>query len=424
MLLIITLIIFSVTCTASIFLIDPAITFPRIFTILLIILVFSRLTLSKKKIKLKDSTKSLLKWVYIIIIYKFIIDFTYHFTGLGNIQAIKELLKEVVVVSILPIFEIIKKNDNKILNLIFYASIPPIIFGIFQIFNSGFVVHKILPKLPLIEYTKISGEYLLAIQRIVGMDNISIPFAFILGTMFSISFFLYQKSQNKNKLILIFYMFIFFILIVYTGTRSAIYGIIPSIIIANAVINRIKLKKIILFISIFVFLVYGSGLLESIITPYSERAQYRMDSNTWYKLSAEIYGIYGSMDENPLIGVSERSGLSTLNKGANSLGNLSFVPAVYWNNLMMTNHNIFGYYIRFYGLMGFGLFIILNIKILKKIFSKKDIHMQKILLVAYIFFLQFNMLHTGRLLLTWIIWILLSLGEEKNNVYKKLASQQ
>ncbi len=232
----------------------------------------------------------------------------------------------------------------------------------------------------------------------------------MLGIFVIIGVTLYFFSRKKKYII---YIAICGILILFTQTRSAIYGLLPSILLAYYIIARFNVKKILIYLTILVFFLISYNTIYDTILEFSPRSKLEIGANTYAKLSANIYGSYAVLRTNPLIGVARNKQNSAIDLSAKELGEVIQTKRSF--GTYYTYHNIFGFYIRNYGLIGLSLFIVLIYKILRKIQYKQNIYIKFLLLASIIFFIQFNMLHTNSLLYSIHIWVLLSLGNEQIN---------
>jgi len=177
--------------------------------------------------RLLPLTQSVVGWSFILIFFKFFVDMTFHFENL--LKPINELLKQILTVLMLPIFEEINYQKNTIEKMIWFSAAIPLLMGFCQTFNPAVIWENIL-HIPLIGFAggqNFTEEYLTRTNRIVGTHNIAIGFSLLTGYLFILSYVYYL--QNKKQIWHLVLMTFLFFLMMKTQTRSAIYGIFPSI---------------------------------------------------------------------------------------------------------------------------------------------------------------------------------------------------
>ena len=399
------LLIFSDIVFNSLYIYDQKITAFRI--ILFIVVIFHVPMILNRYLNLSSTTKKIIRWALVLTIYKFNVDLFFHANNV--IDPFNNFLKEFFVILLLPILELNRKVTSKfILFSLLISSIIPVIFGFIQIEDSSFI----LPNIINFDFIGFSGgdgftkNYLNVSSRVVGTYNIAIGFALLLGYLIiiALSFFIYYKN-----IIYLLFSIIFYILIIFTQTRSAIYGIIPSLLLSYILAANMKFMRIVFFSICTLFILFSFSFVQSFITQISDRSYIGMDVNTYAKITSNIYGLYGSFVTNPIIGVAESYHSEAVKIGRDSLG---IIMQDENNNseVFVTFHNIFGYYFICYGSVGFILLINLIYKIIIHVMSNQDEMCKFILLSLIMFFLQYALLHNNELLLSSLIWIFISMN--------------
>ncbi len=284
--------------------------------------------------------------------------------------------------------------------------------GFCQVFDKSIILENII-HIPFIGFVGdgLAGELLERGDRIIGTDTLSIGFSLLLGYLFILSCVQYLNNK-KNIWHPIFMTFLFF-LILETQTRSAIYGILPSIFLSYAIIAKINIKNILIYGTIILCVIFSFQAIQNMIVKHSDRSKVEMDVNTYAKITANIYGVYGALSRNPIIGVSKSEQAKVIIEGKKELGTV--IKKEGKEDAYITHHNLFGRYLRYYGLIGFSIFFVLVIKIFRKALNKDDLQDKLKLTAIFIYFFQFAQLHNNELLLSPIVWILLAIGEEKHD---------
>lgn len=404
--------IFLVFALSSVYIISPKITLPRLSCTLLFFYLFTYFAVSRSTLKLKKTTNQVVFWVFILVGYRAANDFFLH--NMSSIETLYEILKQTFPVFLLVAIEYLEIEDKKIIITIFFASFIQISFGFIQLYNPAITINQLITQIPYLRGSELTYPYILQTSRISGTEIISVGYALLLGIFVIIAIAEYLRNRTQIYLIAL-YLFLCGVLILFTETRSAIYGIIPSIVIACFICSNPGLKRILFYSTIVISIIASFNLIESGITNIKPRAKFAIRGNTYQKLAANIYGSYAALMINPLFGVPRSKHLSIIHQGAQELGEI--IPSKRNYPLIETHHNLFGLYIKFYGLLGLFILLVLLSKIFKKIRLKSDRSIKVMLYGVFIYFLQYAMLHNNMLLYFFPIWILLALGLE--NVEEK-----
>ena len=410
--------IFSIINLNNLYIFSYKLNFIRLFSVFFILYIFLRpFSLDR----LTRTTKVLFKWAFLFITFKFILYVTIHFDH--DIEPFYEFLKELFVILLLPAIEI--SGFKKISKAILICAVPSILLGILQIINPNVNLDTIIPHNPIIFTQQITQSYLLNESRIVGTYNLSIGLALLIGFLCIIICSNIVADKKKLKLMYFSIFCLLHFLVIFTQTRSAIYGIVPSIIIAFLLSERKRIKKISITLFLVIICTACFGIFTVFVVKYSERSIIRMDSNTYYKITANIYGVYGSLSQNPLFGIRKSKEISDsrdkylrdykrdmelLRKAKQDLGD--FLKTKDFSKIMQTHHNLFAFYLRYYGIIGFGFLFFIMVLMYKKINVKID-HSTKFMLFGIVFyFIQFSMFHNTKLLQCELLWLLIAQGTE------------
>ncbi len=401
-------IIFSVFAFPFVYLENPKFTLVRVLTVFLLIVFLFKNSISKHRIKIKHSTYLISFFCIILILYRFINDLSLHEMSL--LESLFDLLKHLIPIIILILLEQMRLKDNVVIRIVFLGSFIQIIFGLMQIFNKSFTINNILEKIPLIKGPEITMDYLQLSQRISGTCNISIIYSLLLGIFIIIAISIYLK--NKNPLYL-GYILICISLILLTQTRSAIYGLIPSLFLTYMIYSRLSWKRVVVISSTILIVFFTFDYMQKQILTISPRSRIELGPNTYSKLSSNIYGSYYVLNNNPLFGSPRSKYYNIVRSGSYELGELVGSRSRY--SAITPNHNLFGRYLINYGLVGLILIIIVLWLIYNKIKIKKNPMILFMLTGIIIYFIQYSMLHNNTIFGSDFLWVLLSLGNEQIN---------
>ncbi len=396
--------LYTIVAIPSVYLINPKLNIYRIFGTILIVYFLLNISI-KKDLNLKNTTNKIVFWAFWLIIYEFFLNIFLHHQPVS--EAIFQFLKEFFVILLLIIFEYLRLNYEEKYKQIIVASIIPMLIGFLEMLKR-ITLSDLLSFIPFIYGPELTKEYLRTTGRITGGYGISIGFALFIGIVFILAFVQLLKTKKRYYLL---FLIVSFILILYTQTRSAIYGLIPSIVLAYFIVSKIDFKRVLVVLITTLILLFIFNITELWITSTIPRAKLQLEGNTYIKITSNIYGSYASLKESPFIGIPYYKHYYYIYKGASELGEFIYTSKKY--SLEATNHNLFGYYIKFYGLIGFFLLLNIVIKIFHKINLKKDLYIKLFLLSSFIYFLQYSMLHNNRLLLFPLLWVIIAFGEEK-----------
>jgi len=409
--------IFSAINLSSLYFVDQKITFVRIFGILLLLIFFIENKIIKRtKLDIPESTIKIFKWAVILICYRLLIDLTFHFENF--IDPVNTFLKQMLCVLLFIVYEQIslKSGKNQIEKIIIICSAIPVVMGIIQIHDSSFVLSNII-NIPLVGFNVGEGgtfEYLSRTNRIVGTYSIAIGFVLLIGYLFCFSAFeLLKKKRVKPVLLLL----VLTILLLNTQTRSGIYGILPSLFISFIFVSKrsLNLKKIGQYLLMIILIFISFTIVQNKLNQIFHRTKIEIDINTATKLSSNIYSCYTVLVKSPLIGIPPSQQRKAVSYGYQKLGRLFSAPY----EIVVTHHNLFARYLRYYGIIGLSLLIILIKKMTEKIRYQGDIYTRYKLFAVIIFFFLYSLLHNNELLISPLIWIILAMGAGKNPILIK-----
>jgi len=366
------------------------------------IFICNRLLIQKR---INENLKRLFLLAIFFIFYIFCIDLIKNET---IIESFKNLLRNYGTISLLPITKYAVENKkfnifSIIKNLLFIS----VFFALLQIIGYKYMINDLLNNLPIIQFESAPYDFI-AVDRISGANTNYIGFALFVSFLI---IFYYYKFTKKNGLKNIIILLFLIIVLLFNQTRAAIYTLLPIIAISDFLITKQNYKiyfkkffKLILAL-IPIYFLYNYFSQENLAY-----IQKKIDFGDTHRLYTNLFMIKGVLLENPLFGINKEESWDIFFKYYNSN-----IPFDYSKNTP-THHNQIGYYIRYYGLIGLLIFLVLNFRIFQLI--KKSLNNEyKIILMSY-FFLEFiySFVHNNLLLNSVLLWSLLSLNfVDKNN---------
>lgn len=348
----------------------------------------------------KPIKKLLFYWI-VLILYILLIDLYRE----GVYEAIKEFLKYItylgmfyMLIKTKPDININKRKFDSFILILFLFNL---VFGIIQIFDYEFTYAKLLPESPftILYLDEFTQNFLEAEGRVIGPFIITIGFSAILGLILLYCgnrYLLFQK-----KFVYLFICIITIVLSFFTFTRSLTFGLIPSMILGYLILNK-KWKHgiYILIVSVF-FLIFLENVFLPMTHQFDRRSSMVLEGNTAVKILSNVCGVAGVLNKSPLVGVPKEENFTIISEGTRlvRLFALDKFPIV------DTNHNQIGWFIKYYGIIGFWFFIAFNIYLFRTILLLNDKFSRYFILTLYIFIMQFSMLHNNLLITDYYFWI-------------------
>ena len=243
--------------------------------------------------------------------------------------------------------------------------------------------------------------------RISGAYAYCIGFASMLGCMFVVIFYLLRQGNRVRGYLL---LALVGVMLFFTLTRSVLIALPTAVILADLIVSKKRNSRYLLRCCAILLL---SLLVWSFLEKKSEESgsrylEYR-DGSSIQRYQVNIYGVVGTFLESPVFGTSRdrRTAMNAILRGYNELGLILqdyFVPAV-------THHNEPAYYFRYYGFVGSIFYFLLYFSIIRYILiCKQNSDLRKALLGAVLYFFIYNLMHNGKLLNSFFLWILLAIN--------------
>lgn len=389
---------------------SPKFTLPRIFGFVFLVMWFFQLAFIRKNIMLDIYERRMVILAALLIGYCAVNNYIIHKYSI--IKCSYDILKNTLPMMIFIASKSLNVNKIKIVNIYLASSILPLLFGLIQINYNFFTINFVLKNIPMLSGPELTERYLFETARISGTDNISIAFAEHLGifAFLAISKYLLKKEQ----IYIIYVLFIYFI-ILFTGTRSAIYGLPFSIVFTLFCYKTINIRKLVIFAGVWLILLMGLAAGQELFSVPHDRNRFGMDVNTYAKLTANIYGSFAVLKESPFFGLSRDMQWYAIWRGGLSLGEIISAREASWVGIYDTYHNILGSYLRNYGLIGLFLFLGMLWNILQKVMNRKDSIVRFLQLGVLIYFFQYGMLHNLSFMQSIYIWVIISIDRYESS---------
>lgn len=413
---VVALILFDVLF-ASIYLFMYSLTFSRLVSVFNI--AATGLSSSVHTGRLLLTTRRLLVAALLLISLQFLVDMTVHYQNWED--PIKLLLIQLTIVLQLPALEKLRADPKKI-ELAFLASVLlSCLIALLQVRSPDVSVSNVIPPNPILLTETMRFDYLEETGRVTGTYSTAIGLALVCGFAFCICFVrAISSTSHVSRAIYLALIFLLFVVLIFSQTRSAIYGVVPAVVLGYAIAKGLRLQSILIvgFLSIAIGGTFSA--IEQIITKYSERSTFSVDGNTYAKITSNVYGVVAALHSNPLFGVPvnrriDRAGGDIadeilVRKGHAIVGDI--LDAKEGFRVVPTNHNEPAYFLKYYGVIGFALYIFMCWTLLKKAMSKAEFASRWILCSIVLYQLQYSLLHNTQILGTVLLWVFLATWQE------------
>ena len=365
-----------------------------IASLVLIGIFFMDMTVKGEVVLLGGATERLLLICIFFLLYVFFVDFTRNdaidatrkFFGYGFIPFL-----------LIPFQKRDKFHFEKVFNILLFISIY---FAVMQLLgireNLSTLFHGFGP----IKSDNIAHYQMVHDGRVSGAVFSIVFFGEILAIAIILSYYKFLETQRWMWLVYITFLSY---LLVKTQLRSAIYGLLPVLLIVDLITTTKKwdILKRFAIVTILFMTVLSLNLLYTRQPFLADRLLNPVDSSTIEKVLSNYYGSLGTLDESPLVGTRREDIKSTTQRKLSSNRRI-FVD----HDFQLTDHNQILYYLKYYGLIGVFFLALLYLSIHKYIMTECWDH-RRVLLAILLFDFQHSMFHNNRLLSNSIIWIIL-----------------
>jgi len=321
----------------------------------------------------------------------------------GAAQGVLDFLIRLTVIGLAPIGALLLTDFWWRVRILVGASMIPMVFGAVQVFNPDFSLPSLTPANPLVGFHTREGleGYIAATGRIVGTSNISIGFALLLGVVAVLAYGLWRHGGSGRLSALAGISSV--LLAPMTLTRSLIVGLLPSLGLGRILAGRSTWRSALVAVSVAV----GLSMVLWVVLPRLGGVDPRVaqfdDNNTRVKLVSNLYGVRYALQTRPLTGIAKAE-LYQAVVDEYQAGDLPVGVSV---DALLTNHNQFGYLLRFYGLLGLALLLLTYGAMLRLIFTLQDANARAALLGVMIYVTQFSLLHNVFVYSVPVLWLLL-----------------
>lgn len=367
----------------------------------------------KKKIKFKlpQAAKKIFYFYYLSSLVIFLINLFQN----GVPEAFSFLF---VCIPVPIIFYLFFTSSEKFKLIYFYAKtylVYNLIFSLFQFFDFHVTVGELLSIIPFFGVNE-GFKGLSEVQglRVSGAASSSIGLACNLGIIFF--YFYYNKLDLYSRKYQFLFLALIILLAFMSQNRSLLYSMIPVIILTD-IIKKGSLKKQIIGVSSIVLITFFSlNYVNNIVSQVFPRLTSDVfeDQSVWNRVQSNYYVAIGTLASSPLIGIpfdkAEEMQILGFQKSGLIIGDF-YVDKV-------TNHNQPLYFFKYYGFLGFTLFLFTYFLLIKHSSSTyNEIHIRKILFSIIIFHLSYSFFHNNKFLNDFFLWFFIALNSINYNKY-------
>lgn len=318
-------------------------------------------------------------------------------------QGVLDFLIRLTVIGLAPVGALLVTDLWWRVRILLGASIIPMLFGAAQVFNPDFNLPSLIPANPLIGFHTREGleGYIAATGRIVGTSNISIGFALALGVVAVLAYGLWRHGGSGRLSVVAGISSV--LLAPMTLTRSLIVGLLPSLGLGRMLAGRGTWRTALGALSVAV----GLSMVLWVLLPHLGGVDPRVaqfdDNNTRVKLISNVYGARYALETRPLTGIAK----GELYQAVVDEYRAGDLPAGVSVDALLTNHNQFGYLLRFYGIVGLSLLLLTYGAMLRLVLTLRDRNACAMLLGVIIYVTQYSLLHNVFVYSVPVLWLAL-----------------
>ena len=394
--------LFSIIVLPTVYLISSAFPIYRVLLLLLEIYTILLLGVSGKTFAhLKLPLLTYFVAVFLIL-YMLFVDLVINYYT----QGVNDFINRLIVISIFPTLALSGDTSKNTFRSIMLFSLIPLTFGFVQTINPNFTIQSIWPNIPFITpyaiQTRTAAEYIASSSRVVGTDNLAIGLSYLLGTSMCISL-----VMLKGLLRIIFILILAYVLY-NTQTRSAVYAIaIVAFYFAYSIVKGHQFGRV---FYVLIIILSGHFIMSSFVAnePTNEvnRLVNPFDNNTYGKIISAYIGVTSTLKTSPIFGIS-RDQLQQQIMDSYATMNYLFLDQNLSVDAMITNHNQFVWYLRYYGIIGAVGILALHVCIWKLIGLKSG-RENLLLRMIFIFTVLFSLMHNTNIIALPLLWFTIS----------------
>lgn len=351
-----------------------------------------------KHICLDDDTSAVVNIALLFIVYLLSVDLL---RGRDIFESIVGSVSAIVMVALLPIFEN-RRGQFNVIRQFKWLMIVSMLFSLAQILGKDIILVNIFPGFGPLQPERVVEEFGNKYSRTMGATSNIIAFSSQLTIFVIISYTTWIRSRRPMAVIGVIVALFFLIT---TQTRAAILAIVPSIIITQSLLARLRLQEMVRVFLFIAVLAFGYWFLSDLVLSHMAYLDKEIDHGDTHRFWVNWYMSIGVINESPLFGIAREAAWDLYLKYGD-LRIYSYNP----NISVPTHHNQLGYYLRYYGIVGAGLLCCLYALIFRKILRSKSFFVGVALGSIFLVDLIYSMAHNNKLLGSPLLWILLSLA--------------
>jgi hypothetical protein len=394
-----TLVIAAVLLAPDYYVVAPELRVSYLAMLLAVLLFLGDvLLLHDRPVFLSKETLRVVMWAFALLFYVFVTD-----AARGNADAaIRNFLPGLMIPVLLIVFEYRSEEYplRKVLQTVFFVSV---LFGVLQVLGVVGNLTTLAPGFWILKSDQIVLEASLQGLRITGATTNTIGFALQLGFFIILAYSTFRDSPSWKTG---GWLALLGSLVMFTQTRSLIYGLVPSVVLVSVLFSKQRVKKVLLSLVVMLLLVGALALGTSAIERAFPRLYDPFDLTVMQRIQTNVYAAVGVWSVSPIFGVPRDSVASVVFAGL-SAGRLPIGDVLIVNT---TNHNQLGFYFRYYGLVGLAMLLILYWAAFRKVMVASSPGVRLMLLSMLLFEAQYSMLHNNKLVNSPVTWILLSMA--------------
>lgn len=367
---------------------------------LLAVLLFlgDALLLPDRPVVISQRTLRVVGWAFALLFYVFVVD-----AARGNANAAaRNFLPGLMIPLLLIVFEY-RREEYPLLRVLQAVFLVSAMFGVMQILGVSGNLTTFFPGFWILKSDQIVVGSSLQGLRITGATTNTIGFALNLGIFIVLAYSSFRESVNWKTGA---WLALLSSLVMFTQTRSLIYGLVPSVVLVSVLFSKQRVKKVLTSLAVMVVLIGALAIGASAIERSFPRLYDPFDLTVVQRVQTNVYAAIGVWGVSPVFGVPRDSVESVVFAGL-SAGRLPIGDVLIVNT---TNHNQLGFYFRYYGLIGIFMLLGLYRAAFKKIDASINPRVRLMLLSILVFEAQYSMLHNNKLVNSPLMWILLAIA--------------
>lgn len=389
----------SVLLMPEYYLLDTPYRLANIFMILLLgVWLADRLVILDGGLGLDRGSGRILAAAYLLMTYVFVSDLLKNDPG----EALRLYLPNLLIPMMLPVFRHLGQRFD-VRRAFLWVFGFSLLFALAQVAGFRTNLNMIFPGFGPLMSDGIVDPAVIEGSRVSGAVFSIIGFAECLGFALILGYFAYQRSRRK---VLIPVMAVMVAVLFLTQTRSAIYGLVPSVFLVELLFGGRKVRSILRALSLVVAVTLAAVYLSDLIEQRFYRLKDPLDASVLERIQTNYYATIGVWNAAPVTGIPKEKAWEVISETASErdlvVGDLLRVTR--------THHNQVLYYFRYYGLIGVALLLLLFLCVFQKLRLMPPSTDKLALISIFVFDLQYSMGHNVKLINNVLLWVFLSLA--------------